>query len=137
MKIIVIDSQGGGIGRAIIDKLKAELSSTEIIAIGTNAGATANMLKGGADAAATGENAVLYNTRMLSSNDIIIGPMGIISANSMYGEISPAIAHAVSESEANTLLIPVSKCRIHIAGNREKPLSSYIDDAVSFIKQMG
>ena len=130
MKILVIDGQGGGLGKNIISRIKKEdkLSPLEITAVGTNSIATSAMLKSGADYGATGENAVLYNCE---NADIIIGAIGIAFANSMFGEISPNMANAVSKSRAYKLLIPISKCNVGIAGVLEKPMLSYIDDLIS------
>nr|WP_319489787.1 DUF3842 family protein [uncultured Caproiciproducens sp.] len=133
MRIIVIDGQGGGIGRSIVEKLKTEIPSAEIIAVGTNALATAAMLKAGADAGATGENAVIYSC---SDADIIAGPIGIILANAMLGEISPAIASAVSGSRAEKVLVPVLTCHVFMAGVEDKPMSKYIELAVAAVKRL-
>ncbi|MBE6829833.1 DUF3842 family protein [Clostridium sp. KNHs216] len=133
MKIIVIDGQGGGIGRSIVERLKAELPGAELIAVGTNALATSAMLRAGADAGATGENAAVYNC---AHADIIAGPMGIILANAMLGEISPAIAQAVSGSKAEKVLVPVSACHVYVAGVEEKPMSKYIEIAVASIRKI-
>ena len=98
MKIAVIDGLGGGLGSQIVSSLKKELTNeTELIALGTNARATSNMIENGADHGATGENAVKVTTSMV---DIIVGPLGIIIPNSMYGEITPVIAEAIADSEA-------------------------------------
>ncbi len=113
MKILVIDGQGGGMGRSLIEKLRIRLPEAEIIAVGSNALATSAMLRAGATAGATGENAVIYNAPRC---DIITGPIGIILANSMYGEISPAMAAAVSASPAQKILIPVNKSGLRVVG---------------------
>lgn len=133
MKILVIDGQGGGLGKSIVSRLKAEKFDIEIIAVGTNSVATSLMLKSGATYAATGENAIVYNCK---KSDIIIGALGIGFANSMHGEITPLSAKAVSESDAHKILIPVSKCNISVVGVIEKPLSQYIDDMVSKIRNL-
>jgi predicted RNA-binding protein len=134
MRIAVIDSQGGGIGKTIVEKLRAELDeSTEILALGTNAYATTAMLKAGANEGASGENAIVVNAPKV---DIIVGCIGILAAGSMLGEITPEIAAAVSMSKANKVLIPLGKCMIHVAGVMGKPLPHYIDDAVSVIKNI-
>lgn len=136
MKVLVIDGQGGGIGKSIITRLKSEMLPIEIIAAGTNSLALSSMLKAGADAGATGENAICYNASHCTAQDIITGPVGIIRANAMHGEISPAMALAVSGSEASILLIPSNKCSLSIAGLQEKPLAAYIDEVVFKIRLM-
>lgn len=127
MKILVIDGQGGGVGRSIVEQLRRNLTDVFILGAGTNALASNAMLKAGADAAATGENAVVFNA---AHSDMIIGPMGIISANAMYGEITPAMAAAVSAAQVPVILIPASKCGVYVAGTAGKSLVEYIEDAV-------
>lgn len=123
MKITVIDGQGGKMGRAVIEQLKKAHPGQEIYAIGTNSAATSAMLKAGADYGATGENPCIVNAR---DSDLIIGPMGIVLADSLMGEITPAIAAAVGASKAFKILIPVNRCNHYIAGTREASLSEYI-----------
>ncbi|EJW91374.1 hypothetical protein EVA_20519, partial [gut metagenome] len=132
MRIVVIDGQGGGFGRSLIEKLRAFGCKEEIIAVGTNAMATNSMLKAGANAGATGENAVIVNA---GNADILAGPIGLVIANSMLGECSPAMALAVANSHAYKVLIPSSKCCINIAGLPELTLAEYIQDAASRIIQ--
>lgn len=127
MKIIVIDGQGGGVGKMLTEKLKTRLPDQPVMALGTNAMATAGMLRAGADQGATGESAIIYNCR---DADIILGPIGIVLAYSMLGELSPAMAQAVGESRAVRILIPVGKCRTKIAGAGEIPLGAAMDSAV-------
>ena len=129
MKIVVIDGQGGKIGKTIIEHLKAADSTSEVIAIGTNALATAAMLKAGADNGATGENPVVIASR---TADVIVGPIGIIAADSMLGEITPKMAEAIGQSSAKKVLIPVSKC-FEVAGVQDMPLSQYVTEAVHII----
>ena len=128
MQIVVIDGQGGGIGKNLVERLRAELPETQIVAVGANSIATSAMLKAGANVGATGENAVQYNVR---TADVVAGPIGILVANAMWGEITPA---AVSASPAQKVLIPVEQCRVHVAGVVEKALSRYIEDAVAVIR---
>ena len=128
MKIIVIDGQGGGVGKQLVEKLKAKLPDQPVLALGTNAMATAGMLKAGADQGATGESAIVYNCR---DADIILGPIGIVLAYSMLGELSPAMVQAVGESRAARILIPIGKCRTKIAGLGEVSLGAAIESAVS------
>lgn len=131
MQIVVIDGQGGGIGKNLVERLRAELPETQIVAVGANSIATSAMLKAGANVGATGENAVQYNVR---TADVVAGPIGILVANAMWGEITPAMAAAVSSSPAQKVLIPVEQCRVHVAGVVEKALSRYIEDAVAVIR---
>lgn len=133
LKVLIIDGQGGKIGKMLIEQIKKNHSSAEITAIGTNSIATATMLKAGADNGATGENPVVFNTRFA---DVIIGPIGIIMANSLLGEITPAMACAVSESQAVKLLIPVNKCNHIVVGTRELSLADYITIAVEELEHI-
>ncbi|MEG2394304.1 MAG: DUF3842 family protein [Ruthenibacterium sp.] len=130
MRLVIIDGQGGGFGCALIESLRRSSAACEIIAVGTNSLATSAMLKAGANAGATGENAAVVNARRA---DIIAGPIGLIVANSMLGECSPAIALAVAESRAKKILIPVTTCGVLVAGLPEKALSAYIADAAALI----
>jgi len=124
-RICVIDGQGGGIGSAIIKKLKDQLEETvEIIALGTNAIATAQMLKAKANRGATGENAIAQTVRKV---DFIIGPVSIIMAHAMMGEVTPVIAEAVASSPAKRLLIPLSQENVEIVGISDMPLPHLIE----------
>lgn len=133
MFIAVIDGQGGGIGRSLIEALRSKYPQAEIGAIGTNAMATANMLKAGPTFGATGENATIYNA---SQADIIIGPAGIVMANALHGEISPAIASAITSSKAKIILIPMNHCRAYIVGVEEKRVTQYLQEAVELCGQL-
>ena len=133
MRILVIDGQGGGIGRSLVELLVKNFPDAEIGAAGTNSIATETMLKGGPAFAATGENAILFNA---AEADIIVGPAGIIMANALHGEISPAIAMAVSSSKARVVLIPMNHCRAFIAGVEEKKVAEYLQDAMDIIRQI-
>ena len=131
MRIVVIDGQGGGIGRSLVELLVRSFPEAEVGAVGTNSTATETMLKGMPSYAATGDNAVIFNA---SEADIIVGPAGIVMANAMHGEISPAIAMAVSSSKARVVLIPMNHCRAYIAGVEEKKVGEYLQDAVKLIR---
>lgn len=134
MKIAVIDGKGGGIGSQAVERLKSlKGNDIEIIALGTNSQATLNMLKAGADDGATGENAIIW---MSSKVDIIIGPLAIISANSMMGEISPKMAEAVASSNAKKLLLPVSKCNIEIIGLESLQFKTIFNELTEAIKKI-
>lgn len=134
MRIAVIDGQGGGIGKVIVEKLKeGGLSNdVQVIGLGTNSAATISMLKAGADIGATGENAIIYNSHKV---DIIIGPIGIIVANAMMGELNPKMAKAISESSAIKILIPLNKCSIEIVGVNEESLPQLIEKAAIKAKE--
>ena len=123
MKIVIIDGQGGRMGKAVIEQLKSSYPELELYAIGTNSIATSAMLKAGASYGATGENPVIVNAR---NADLIIGPIGIVMADSLMGEITAAMATAVSSSSAYKILIPVNRCNHFIAGCQGGSLSDYI-----------
>lgn len=139
MNILVIDGMGGGMGKAIIEHITKELHSCKqtskadmlpeisITAVGTNSIATSAMLKAGANFAATGENAIIYNC---AKADCIVGVMGIVFANSMHGEISPKMAEAISSADAHKILIPTDKCNVTVLGVAEKPVQAYIGEIV-------
>ena len=130
MKIVVIDGQGGNIGRRIVEEIKAKKIGCEILAIGTNSTATALMMKGGADVGATGENPVVLASR---DAEVIIGPIGIILADSMYGEITPRMAEAIGASRARKILIPINKCVVVAGVDETMSISDYIKIAVGKI----
>ena len=132
LNIVVIDGQGGGIGKCLVEQIRTSIPKAEIIAIGTNSIATSAMLKAGATMAATGENSVVVTCKKA---DIITGPVGIVLTDSMLGEITEKMTHAITTSSARRILIPVSKCNTRIAGLPEKPLSKYIESAVEQIKE--
>lgn len=132
MKIIVIDGQGGRMGSLIIEKIREAGITQELIAIGTNSLATSAMLKAGASTAATGENPVIVNSK---TADFIIGPIGIIAADSLLGEITPAMANAVSSSNAFKILLPLNRCNHYIAGVRNLGLGDLVKEAVDKLKE--
>lgn len=129
MKIIVIDGQGGRLGKMLVEQLKIR-TKEEIIAIGTNSIATSAMMKAGADQGATGENPVIWNVQ---DADIIIGPIGILIANALLGEITPAMAQAVAQSDAQKILIPVNKCKHTVVGVKEMAYGDYIKEAIETV----
>lgn len=129
-KIMVVDGQGGGVGRSLAEALLERLPQAEILVAGANGAATANMMKAGSVAGATGENAVVFNSGRV---DVIVGPVGIVMANAMLGEITPQMAKAISSSEAALFLIPMNKCHVTIVGMENKKLSEYIKEAVEKI----
>ena len=120
-------------GAALTGQLKNAGLPAQIIAIGANSAATAAMLKAGADAGATGENPVVV---CCADADIILGPMGIITANALLGEITPKMAAAVSESPAQKLLIPVNQCSVTVVGVQELPLGEYVKLAVEKAREI-
>ncbi|MEG1180264.1 MAG: DUF3842 family protein [Oscillospiraceae bacterium] len=132
MDIVVIDGQGGGIGKNLIEQLRLSIPTAKIIAIGTNSVAASSMLKAGATIAATGENSVVVACK---NADIIAGPIGIILTDSMIGEITEKMTHAITTSTAKRILIPVSKCNTRIAGLSDMPMAKYIENAVTLIKE--
>lgn len=133
MNILVIDAQGGGIGRQLVAVLKQNTANAVITAVGTNSMAASAMLKEGADHAATGENAVIVGAR---TADIIVGPVGIVIADSLFGEITPAMAAAIGQSRAKRILIPVSHCDNIVAGVPETSIASLVKDAVDKISAL-
>ena len=130
MKILVIDAQGGGIGKQVVAAIKREQPHIEITAIGTNSTATTAMLKAGADHAATGENAVVVGCR---TADIIIGPIGIVIADAIFGEVTPAMAVAVGQSRAKRLLIPVNHCENIVVGISDLSVGNLIEEVLKKI----
>lgn len=132
LRIAVIDGQGGGIGKILVEKLRKILpEDIVIIALGTNALATSQMMKAGAQEGASGENAIVFNAAKV---DIIVGMIGIISANSMLGELTPSMARAIAESPAKKILIPLNKCNIEVMGVTNEPLPNHIENAVKRVK---
>ena len=131
-KITVIDGQGGKMGRAIIEQLKKQFPRQEILAVGTNSTATAAMLKAGADFGATGENPVIVAAR---ASDLIIGPIGIVIADSLCGEVTPAMAVAVGQSKARQLLMPVNRCNHQVIGCSGLSLNDIISLVIEEVRK--
>ena len=132
-KILVIDGQGGKIGSLLIGRLKMLAGQHEIKAIGTNSIATSSMLKAGANFGATGENPVIVNCR---DADIIVGPIGIVIADSLLGEVTPAMAVAIGQSTAQKVLLPINRCNSYIVGTPDLPVPDLIDIAVKRIVEI-
>lgn len=128
MKLLVIDGQGGQLGASIIKAVSERFPDVEILAVGTNANATAAMVKAGAKKVATGENPVVVAAKKA---DVIIGPIGIVIADSLLGEITPKMAYATGSSDAVKILIPMNRCDNIVAGVPSVPVSVLIEDAVN------
>ena len=129
-RILIIDGQGGMLGKQLVESLRKTVPNVEITAVGTNSTATSNMLKAGAHQAATGENAVLVGVRRA---DIIAGPVGIVIADSLLGEITPTMAAAVGQSDAFKILLPVNKCHNIIVGTGGRTTSELLAEAIEKI----
>ena len=123
VRFMVIDGQGGKMGKLLIEQLKEMGFPVPILAVGTNSIATSAMLKSGADFGATGENAVGHNSK---TAQVIAGPLGILVANALFGEVTPAMAQAVGESPARRILIPINKCNTHIVGTDSITISQAV-----------
>lgn len=132
-QILVIDGQGGQLGSQIIKALLARFPAIAVTAVGTNAVATAAMLKAGAARAATGENPVIVTCRKA---DIIIGPIGIVIADSLMGEVTPAMAVAIGQADATRILIPMNKCENMVAGIAHPSTTVLIQDAVAKVEAL-
>ncbi len=134
VKIAVIDGQGGGIGRYIIDQCRKALPvDLEIVALGTNAIATSLMLKAGANEGASGENAIAIN---VDDADVIIGSLGIVLAHSMSGELTPKMAEAIAKSKAQKLLIPLTLANVEVMGLEGEPLPHLVDKLISRLREL-
>lgn len=127
MKIVIVDGQGGRLGKLLVAGVRERLPQAEIYALGTNSIATATMLKAGADFGATGENPVVRN---VMDADAVMGPVGIVVAHAILGEVTPAMAEAVGGCRARKYLIPMNNCGVMVAGVKEQPLPAYVALAV-------
>ena len=127
MKIMILDGQGGKLGALLVEQLRQQLPEAELIAVGTNSLATSAMLRAGAQAGATGENPVQFISPTV---DLILGPSGIIMANSLLGEVTPAMAVAIGTAKAMKILIPVNKCCHYFVGVQELSLAESVRLAV-------
>ena len=133
MNILVIDGHGGMLGAQIVKEIAANFPAVKINAVGTNAVATASMLKAGAASGATGENPVVVGARKA---DVIIGPIGIVIADSLSGEITPKMAVSVGSADATRILIPMNKCENMVAGINGTATSDLIEDVISKLKKI-
>ncbi len=132
-KVLVIDGQGGGLGRQLVSALAAACPEAELTAVGTNSLAANAMLKAGASRAATGENAVVVNCRRA---DVIVGPIGIVIADALLGEITPAMAAAVCQSGARRVLVPINHCENYVVGVPDQPVSQLVTAAAQKVKEL-
>lgn len=132
-KVLVIDGQGGGLGRQLVSALAAACPEAELTAVGTNSLAANAMLKAGASRAATGENAVVVNCRHA---DVIVGPIGIVIADALLGEITPAMAAAVCQSGAKRVLVPINHCENYVVGVPDQPVSQLVATAAQKVKEL-
>jgi len=132
VRVLIIDGQGGRMGAQLVEGLKNAVPAACITAVGTNAIATSAMVKAGASQAATGENAVVVNSRRA---DVIAGPLGIVMADSLLGEVTPAMAAAVAQSEAFKVLLPVNRCNHVVVGVQDLTMGQLIAQAVQRISQ--
>ena len=130
--VVVVDGQGGGMGRGLVEAIKKKWPQLHVRAVGTNSLATAAMLRSGADDGATGENAVVFNARQA---DLLLGPIGILTPNGLLGEVSPAMAGAVGASEAVKILLPSQRCSIRLAAGDPQPLQFYLDQALRLLEE--
>lgn len=133
MKVLVIDGQGGGLGRQLVSAVKAAVPEAEVLAVGTNSAAANAMLKAGADKAATGENSVVTVCR---TADVIMGPVGIVIADAMMGEITPRMAAAVGQSAAKRILIPVNLCDNIVVGIEDMTMNRRVECAVDALRKI-
>ena len=128
MTVLIVDGQGGRLGKQLVKEVRERFPQLPLMAVGTNSMATESMLKAGADRAATGENAVVVACRKA---DVIIGPVGIVIADALLGEVTPTMAKAVGQSDAVRILIPINKCENLVAGVANLTLTSLIEDALA------
>ena len=132
-KVLVIDGQGGGLGRQLVAAIGAACPEAELTAVGTNSLAANAMLKAGAPRAATGENAVVVNCRHA---DVIVGPIGIVIADALLGEITPAMAAAVGQADAKRILIPVNHCDNYVVGIADVPVGTLVQSAAQKVRAL-
>ena len=130
--VAIVDGQGGGMGRALAEAVKKNFPDLRVRALGTNALATAAMLKGGADEGATGENAVVFGA---GRAHILLGPVGALAANGLLGEVTPRMAEAIGTSSAVKILLPSQRCSIRLAVGPGQPMQYYLDDAMRLLDE--
>lgn len=133
MRVLVIDAQGGGMGKQLVAAIRQGVPGAEITAVGTNSAATAAMRKAGADFSATGENAVVVGCRRA---DVIVGPVGITIADALLGEITPAMAVAVGQSGAKRVLIPFNHCDNIVVGVSNLSIGALIQETVAILRDL-
>lgn len=132
-RALIVDGQGGRVGRMLVEQIRLKKIPVLLTVIGTNSIATGTMLKAGAVEGATGENPIVFNA---SKVDYIIGPIGIAMANSLFGEVTPKMASAISSSDAFKLLIPMNRCNHHIVGVKDDSLGEYIKQTVDYLEKL-
>ena len=133
MTVLVLDGQGGRLGKQLVKEILTRFPDCDLLAVGTNSMATESMLKAGAPRAATGENAVVVASRRAS---VIVGPVGMVIADALLGEVTPAMAQAVGQSGAKRILLPSDKCETYIAGTSGRTMSALIEDAMNKLAEV-
>ena len=133
MRVLIIDGQGGRMGQQLIRSIRERFPQIEVTAVGTNSMATAAMLKGGAQQAATGENAALVACRQA---DAILGPLGIVVADALLGEITPAMAVSVGQSRAKKILLPITRCNSVVAGVGDYSMNALLSAALAELERL-
>lgn len=132
MMVAVVDGQGGGVGRALVEQIRRAYPTLHVRALGTNSMATAAMLKAGATDGATGENAIVYNAARVQ---VLLGPVAILVGNGLLGEVTPAMATAVGGSDAVKILLPSQRCNIYLTVGERRSTQAYIDEAVGRLEE--
>ena len=133
MRVLIIDGQGGKLGKLIVETIKSSLPEIELVAVGTNSIATATMLKAGADFGATGENPVVVNA---AETDCNVGPLGILAADALLGEVTEKMAAAVGRAKAMKLLVPVNRCNNYVVGTKNTSMSEYAEEVAKKVQEL-